>query len=254
VSSSDAVAADAELRALLIQLKTIRGLTYEQLGDAARLSHGAARNYLAKAGHRRHTQTLQLLLVALGASRQDRARAAALHRRTQPGAVDPAEVGWAQRARSADCTVWTMAEFSVSDATVHAALGRRIYQQGHQSQDLAPPVYVPRAHDAALRRDIQHALAGKLRGLIVVRGTSSTGKTRSLFEAVHALCADWTVIRPRTVAAAGGLPDSGVFDRPVVVWLNELQGFLGPTGVGLSIDVLRDLSWIRGRTALVIGV
>jgi len=111
---------------------------------------------------------------------------------------------------------------------------------------------VPRAHDVALRSDIAAAGAGELRTLIVVRGTSSTGKTRSLFEAVHELCAGWTVLRPRSAAALRRLGASGVLDRQLVVWLNELHGFLGPNGHGLSLDVLRDLySAARGPVVLV---
>jgi hypothetical protein len=48
------------------------------------------------------------------------------------------------------------------------------------------------------------------------------------------------------------LPECGLFDRPVVVWLNELQGFLGPNGQGLSLDVLRDLYAAAGDTPVVL--
>src|SRR4051794_37497127 len=131
-----------------------------------------------------------------------------------------------------------MDEFTADEATVHTAIGRRHRRPGHAQGEVdAPLAYVPRAHDEALRADIASAAAGTLKALVVMRGTSSTGKTRSLWEAVHAHCPDWTVIRPRGAAAARRLPESGLFDRPVVVWLNELQGFLGPNGQGLSLDV-----------------
>ena len=147
--------------------------------------------------------------------------------------MDAAEVGWTARARAAGCVVWPMGEFTAVRATVHTAIGRRHSRsRAGPAGDAALPVYVPRAHDPALHRDIEQAAAGELRALIVVRGTSSTGKTRSLFEAVHALCPGWTVIRPADAAAARGLAGSGLLDRPVVVWLNELQGFLGPERAG----------------------
>ena len=146
-----------------------------------------------------------------------------------------------------------MGEFTAGEATVHTAIGRYHLPPDHARVEVDdPPAYVPRAHDRELRADIEQAAAGKLRALVVVRGTSSTGKTRSLWEAVHALCPGWLVARPRGAAAVRGLPGSGLFDRPVVVWLNELQGFLGPNGQGLSIDVLRDLFAAAGDTPVVL--
>lgn len=50
-----------------------------------------------------------------------------------------------------------------------------------------------------------------------------------------------------------GLPGSGLFERPVVVWLNELQGFLAPNGQGLSVDVLDDLYAAATRPAVLVG-
>ena len=39
----------------------------------------------------------------------------------------------------------------------------------------------------------------------------------------------WSGTRPlHAQATAGSCPRSGLLDRRVVVWLNELQGFLGP--------------------------
>lgn len=236
-------AARVELCGLLRQLKAACGLSYDKLAAAANMSRGSVLNYITKPGHRRDGRTLETLLTVLGASGGERAQALELHRRTQPAGVDPAEVGWVERARQVGCMAWPMDEFTAVRATVHTAIGRRhdtVPDHGLVG-DQALPAYVPRAHDPALRRDIEQAAAGESRALIVVRGTSSTGKTRSLFEAVHALCPGWTVIRPLDAAAMRGLPGSGLLDRPLVVWLNELQGFLGRNGQGLSVHVLEDL-------------
>ena len=115
------------------------------------------------------------------------------------------------------------------------------------------PAYVPRAHDRALHADLTAAIAGELRAVIALRGTSSTGKTRSLFEAVHTMCRGWAVIRPRSAAAARALPAADLWDRPVVVWLNELQGFLGPNGQGLTTHVLHDLFDIAQAPLVLVG-
>ena len=92
-------AADAELRALLAQLKDICGLSYDKLAAAAAMSRNSVLNYVTKPGHRRDARTLEQLLTALEASPGDRGRALELHRRTLPSRVDAAEVGWTARAR-----------------------------------------------------------------------------------------------------------------------------------------------------------
>jgi hypothetical protein len=73
-------AADAELRALLLQVKATSRLSYEKLAEAANMSRGAAQIYITKPGNRRDTTTLTQLLTALGASERDRERALELHR------------------------------------------------------------------------------------------------------------------------------------------------------------------------------
>jgi transcriptional regulator with XRE-family HTH domain len=189
----------AALRELLKRIHEISGLTYDNLAARTHLSRSSIGNYLTKPAGR-STETMRLLLDVLGASASDRGRALELHRRTLPSGVDLAEIGWLERARAAGCTAWPMAKFIASEAAVHAAIGRR-HSTGEHTHDLKPPEYVLRAYDVALHRDIAAAAAGELNALIVLRGTSSTGKTRSLFEAVQELCPDWTVIRPRTVDA-----------------------------------------------------
>ena len=78
-----------------------------------------------------------------------------------------------------------MARVTATVARVHTAIGSRHFADPHnpdQAADSVLPPYVPRAHDYTLRADIAAAAAGDLRALIVLRGTSSTGNTRSLFQ------------------------------------------------------------------------
>jgi hypothetical protein len=56
-SSPGDPAADAELRALLQQLKHASGLTYEQLAEAANMALNSVRNYVTRPGHRRGTRS-----------------------------------------------------------------------------------------------------------------------------------------------------------------------------------------------------
>lgn len=244
----------AELRALLKAAKSASGLSYETLAERAHVSRGTAQNYVTEpdAPARGDGAILAALLDALAVSAADRARALQLHGRLHGGSTvaDAARTAWRSRARAAGFVVWTMAEFTPSEATVHTAIGHRA---GRDDRLSTPPPYVRRDYDQALRTDVSAVVAGELSALILLRGTSSTGKTRSLFEAVHALCPDHVVVRPRTAAALVALPGSDLLDRPVVVWLNELQGFLGPNGTGLSRELLRELFERAGTPPVVVG-
>ncbi|MGE0296470.1 MAG: helix-turn-helix domain-containing protein [Dehalococcoidia bacterium] len=247
--------AEGKLVTLLKQLHTDSGLSYEQIAERAYVSRSTVSNYLnTPAG--RPVETLRCLLDAMQASPDERKRALDLHAGTFPNRKDPAELDWRGRAEAAGLTVWPMEKFTPSAAVVHTAIGRRLNPTEpppNPDPDQVPPAYVERAHDAALRRDIAAAVAGDLRALIVLRGTSSTGKTRSLFEAVHQLCPGWTVIRPHDAAALRGLPETGLLDRRLVVWLNELQGFLGSNGTGLSVPVLDRLFAVATRPLVLVG-
>ncbi|MET0236422.1 MAG: hypothetical protein ABW224_17370 [Kibdelosporangium sp.] len=92
---------------------------------------------------------------------------------------------------------------------VHRAIG---------GQD-KPPQFVQRTHD----REILAALESRRPVLLVVRGSSSVGKTRSAFEAVRRL-AGWELVFPPDAAAlVQVLRDA----RPnTVVWLDELHTYL----------------------------
>ncbi|WP_410658318.1 helix-turn-helix domain-containing protein [Amycolatopsis sp. lyj-112] len=236
------LAASRQLRTLLKGFKDRSGLTYEQLGEVASCSKGTAENYIAKHSHRRGEGILISLLTALGVTDAERDEAQRLHRLTRSFASDPATAGWETSAAEANCTVWEMEQFTPAEATVHPAIRRDRVLADIQSTITSPPAYASRDHDALLDADVADAARGDLSAMIILRGGPSTGKTRSLFEAVQALGPGWVVIRPRSAAAVRGLATSGLLHRRrCVLWLNELQTFLGPNGTGLSLDVLRDL-------------
>ncbi|RSN34670.1 hypothetical protein DL990_13620 [Amycolatopsis sp. WAC 01416] len=244
---SDLVAGQ-KLRALLVGFKDRSGLTYEKLAELASCSRGTAENYIAKAGHRRSDGILASLLSVLGVTRDERDEAMRLHRLNRSCSTDPATVEWAASAAEADCTVWEMEHFTPAEATVHPAITRSQGLASALNVVSPPPSYVLRDHDALLHADITAAARGELAAMIALRGGPSTGKTRSLFEVVHALGPRWAVVRPRSASALRGLATSGLLHRRrCVLWLNELQAFLGPNGTGLSLDVLRDLFAVPGE-------
>lgn len=152
----------AELRALPKAAKSACGLSYETLAE--------------RAPARGDGTILAALLDALAVSAADQARALRLHGRLHRGstAADAARTAWRSRARAAGFAVWTMAEFTPSEATVHTAIGHWAGPDGGLS---TPPPYVRRDYDQALHADVSAAVAGELSALILLRGTSSTGKT-----------------------------------------------------------------------------
>ncbi|MFE5863896.1 tetratricopeptide repeat protein, partial [Streptomyces virginiae] len=88
------------------------------------------------------------------------------------------------------------------------------------------PVYVEREHDARLRAIVAEVVEGSSR-LVMLVGTSSTGKTRACWEAVQRLPAGWRLWHPidpeRPQAALADLARVG---PRTVVWLNEAQHYL----------------------------
>ncbi|NRQ36536.1 hypothetical protein HII36_32590 [Nonomuraea sp. NN258] len=86
------------------------------------------------------------------------------------------------------------------------------------------PMYVQRDFDFDLRTVL--SANGPDRGAFVVMvGASSTGKTRSLYEAVYALFPDWSLVQP--LEAADLLELKSFPPRKTVFWLDELQQYLG---------------------------
>ena len=80
------------------------------------------------------------------------------------------------------------------------------------------------------------AAAARDSGLVVVVGDSSSGKTRTLLEAVTAEVPDWRLAAPGTAAEIGDLADGA--PTRVFVWLDDLKKYLD---AGLSLTVVRRL-------------
>jgi hypothetical protein len=86
------------------------------------------------------------------------------------------------------------------------------------------PTYVQRDFDHKLRTAVAANLPERGSFVILVGG-SSTGKTRSLYEAVYDLVPDWSLEQP--IAAAELLELKNAPPRETVFWLDELQQYLG---------------------------
>lgn len=94
-------------------------------------------------------------------------------------------------------------------------------------RELGLPRYVWRDHDDVLEGTVSQAAEGRS-GLLMLVGTSSTGKTRACWEAIQPLKEQgWQLWHPfdptRSEAALAALGQVGPY---TVVWLNEAQHYL----------------------------
>ncbi|UUU35733.1 hypothetical protein JIX56_41075 [Streptomyces sp. CA-210063] len=94
--------------------------------------------------------------------------------------------------------------------------------------------YARRRHDEVLAEVVRAAVAAGRSGMVVLVGSSSTGKTRACWEAVRALAGTgWRLWHPfeptRADAALANLEKVG---PQTVVWLNEAQHYLGDPNTG----------------------
>ncbi|MER6359866.1 hypothetical protein [Kitasatospora sp. NPDC001527] len=88
------------------------------------------------------------------------------------------------------------------------------------------PAYVEREHDQVLRQRLAVVASGAETALVVVRGESCTGKTRTAFEAVRACLPTWNLVFPKTPASLLAILEAGVLTSGTVLWLNEAQNYL----------------------------
>lgn len=91
------------------------------------------------------------------------------------------------------------------------------------------PRFIPRSHDQQLLRLLD--LAHKSTVMVVLRGGSSVGKTRSAYEAVREQLSDWDLASPPDAATLVELLRAKRIGTRTVVWLDELQNYFdGPAG------------------------
>ena len=109
------------------------------------------------------------------------------------------------------------------------------------------PVYVRRPHDELLWAVLDPAVPASR--LVVVRGGSSTGKTRAAYEAVADRLADWRLDYPLNPGALEARLEAGIPAR-TVLWLGELRQYADADGGAEVLGRLADL--LQGEDRLVI--
>ena len=100
------------------------------------------------------------------------------------------------------------------------------------------PTYVRRPHDDLLRAVLDPAVAASR--LVVVRGGSSTGKTRAAYEAVAGRLSDWRVDYPLDAGALAARLEAGIPAR-TALWLGELRQYADAAGGTAVLGRLADL-------------
>ncbi|MGA5559463.1 hypothetical protein [Streptomyces lavendulocolor] len=102
----------------------------------------------------------------------------------------------------------------------------------------------PRSHDGQLRKRLAAAVAEEAPLLVVVRGESCTGKTRTAAEALKAAVPDdFQLLFPASADDLLAALAAGALGQRSVLWLNEAQNYLnGPAGETVTAALLRRLN------------
>jgi nucleoside phosphorylase len=107
------------------------------------------------------------------------------------------------------------------------------------------PTYVQRDFDDQLRGEI--ARGSRDGCFVILVGGSSTGKTRSLYEAVRDAVPDWLLVHPTDNAEIADLLENPRLN--VVLWLDELHRYLGSTPPLTKRDMVK----LVRRPTIVVG-
>jgi hypothetical protein len=128
--------------------------------------------------------------------------------------------------------------WSAEQLNVHSAVsGQGLERRG----DFVLPEYVLRPHDTSVRDRLERLAAGTETRLLLLRGGSCTGKTRTAYEAVRAALPDWRLAYPKTAEALLALLNGPSVPARSVVWLDDLHHLLDEPAGEEAAALLRDL-------------
>ncbi|MEU4160801.1 helix-turn-helix domain-containing protein [Actinoplanes sp. NPDC026670] len=213
------------LKLLIRDAMNQRGWSPATLAKKSGLSASTVSEALNTAKGVPGTSTIDALCDALCAGPEERRRLQTelVDLRNQAAAATPAAATPAVAGRP-------VADWNPQVLGVHPAVaaGRNVTSE-------LPP-FVTRGHDTQLRDALVAATRRDRHHLLVLIGGSSTGKSRSALEAVRACLPDHPVVAPLD---AGELRDTlrdwSAHQRPMVLWLNEMQRFLDSPEAALEL-------------------
>ncbi|MFE2302463.1 tetratricopeptide repeat protein [Streptomyces sp. NPDC059445] len=227
--SDEREAALTELRKRLEDTLANAGLTEVQLATRTGLSRTTVQTAFQSDGPVPSGATVAALTGKLGLSAEQKRELLELRRTAAGETAGPVRVRDERLGKA-------IGEWDPHDLEVHPAGTATITASLDTRAQQALPGYVRRAHDCALDDAVGEAAKGRSRMLVMV-GSSSTGKTRACWEAVQPLAAKaWRLWHPYDpTRAEAALADLDRVGPRTVVWLNEAQHYLGDPQVGERI-------------------
>ena len=137
--------------------------------------------------------------------------------------------------------------------TARAALGI------HRSIPLGPghlpelSAELPTYTERDLDDDLDSWLSSKQQssGFALIVGSAASGKTRTAYESILRSLPDWHLLVPQSASELSDLLETGIRLQRTVIWLNELQHFLGSDG--FSVSFIRRLITDPGQSVIIIG-
>ncbi|MFB4427083.1 hypothetical protein C5F59_039195 [Streptomyces sp. QL37] len=193
-------------------------------------------------------------LTAEFVARLDHVDWSAAHRAVQAargeGRSRSARAGRAQRGVLVQTPVpdREVATWTASQLNVHAAVAGETCGGGGE---FVLPAYVQRAHDEQVRDWLRQLVEIGGAQLLVLRGGSCTGKTRSAFEAVREVMPGWRLVYPKTAQALVELLSGVPVAAGTVLWLDDLHRLLAESAGEQAAGLLRELLDQPGPVAAV---
>ncbi|MFC9471003.1 hypothetical protein ACFTS5_02345 [Nocardia sp. NPDC056952] len=122
--------------------------------------------------------------------------------------------------------------------------------------DLGLTPYVEREHDAKLRAKVKGVVDGGRSVLVMLTGDSSTGKTRSLYEALREKVPDtWRLLAPTSASElVASVEAIGSLRSGCVLWLNEAQRVFRDDRLATSEVAAKKLDDLLKSTLGVVAV
>ncbi|NBM16386.1 hypothetical protein [Streptomyces sp. GC420] len=120
-----------------------------------------------------------------------------------------------------------------------------------EQEEFALPAYVPREHDVLVRNRLRRLAESGEAALLVLRGGSCTGKTRTAYEAVREVVPAWPLVYPKTAEALVELLAGSPVAARTVVWLDDLHRLLAEPEGEQAAALLRELLEQPGPVAAV---
>ncbi|MFI6553737.1 hypothetical protein ACWGBY_03315 [Streptomyces griseus] len=212
----------AQLRERLVRGRILAGLNMTQLARRAGLGRTTVHAAFQTEGPAPTGDTVAALARALGQPIQEML---ALHRAAIGEVASAAQVADLGKP----ITDWDPHDLEVHPAGVTTAPGSAVSERVLSG-------YVSRAHDRTLADAVKEAETGRSR-MVVLVGSSSTGKTRACWEALQPLAHQgWKLWHPfDPTRAEAALADLDRVRPRTVIWLNEAQHYLDEPQLGERI-------------------